>query len=388
MNFMSGKTCTQIGLVGNIILTVLKFIAGIIGHSPAMVADAVHSLSDVVATAVVYVSLKISSKPPDEKHPFGHGHAETLAAFFVGLTLFATSVYIVFEAIHTLKSGHYSQPRILALGAAVISIVIKEAMFRYTLRVGKLTRSTAIVANAWDHRTDAYSSMAALIGIAGAIWGYPFLDPVSCLIIAGFIAKIAWDIFKENINLVMDVVPHEDSIELEKDIKTLILMDKNVLKLSMIRLRPVGAGKYHVGLIINVDENLNVRDSHAIVAKIRDELLEVFSNELIDILIHVAPGQGYQGFAYKETPEDLETKVIEIVNRHPEAKSMHELNIYHLDNKKLITFDIEVDSSSSIKEAHEVAKAIKNEILEMGDIYSVVVHIDHEGSDEIEQVTA
>jgi cation diffusion facilitator family transporter len=206
MDLMSGSTCTKIGLVGNIILTVLKFIAGIVGRSPAMVADAVHSLSDVVATAVVYVSLKISSKPPDEKHPLGHGHAETLAAFFVGLTLFGTAIYIVFEAVHTLSRGDYSEPGKLALVGALVSIVVKELMFRYTLRVGKATKSTAIVANAWDHRSDAYSSLAALVGIAGAILGYPFLDPVSCLIIACFIGKVSIEIFTENINLVMDVM--------------------------------------------------------------------------------------------------------------------------------------------------------------------------------------
>lgn len=380
---MSGKTCTQIGIVGNIILTVLKFFAGIIGHSPAMVADAVHSLSDIVATAVVYVSLKISSKPPDQKHPFGHGHAETLAAFFVGLTLFATAIYIVFEAIHTLRSGEYSEPAKLALIGAIISILIKELMFRYTLRVGKATRSTAIVANAWDHRTDAYSSVAALIGISGAIWGYPFLDPVSCLLIAGFIAKISFDIFKENINLVMDVVPEEDSIELEEDIKNTILTDKNVLKVSMLRLRPVGAGKYHAGMTINVPADLSVMRGHAIAAKVRDNLLRNYSNELIDILVHVAPGNGYQGFVYKKIPKDLANKIADIVNRHPEAKSLHDLNIYHLDKTKLITFDIEVDTSSSIKDAHRVAKEIKDEVMKLGDKYSVVVHIDHEGSDDL-----
>lgn len=382
MDLMSGNTCTKIGLVGNIILTVLKFIAGIVGRSPAMVADAVHSLSDVVATAVVYVSLKISSRPPDQKHPFGHGHAETLAAFFVGLTLFGTAIYIVFEAIHTLRNGEYSKPGVLALAGAVISIVIKELMFRYTLRVGKATKSNAIVANAWDHRSDAYSSLAALIGIGGAIMGYPFLDPVSCLIIAGFIGKVSIDILTENINLVMDVVPEEDSEALENDIKALILMDKSVLDVSMIRLRPVGAGKYHAGIIINVPAGLSVRNGHAIAAKIRSKILNQYSDELIDILIHVAPGKGYKGFAYKRIPKDLEHRIADIVAEHPGATNMHDLNIYHVHKSKLITVDIEVDPSSSIIEAHEIAKDIKNRIMELDDIYTVVVHIDYENSDD------
>lgn len=382
MDLMSGNTCTKIGLVGNILLTVLKFIAGIVGRSPAMVADAVHSLSDVVATAVVYVSLKISSKPPDEEHPFGHGHAETLAAFFVGLTLFGTAIYIVFEAIHTLRGTDYSEPGKLALAGAVISIVIKELMFRYTLRVGKATKSTAIVANAWDHRSDAYSSLAALVGIGGAIMGFPFLDPIACLIIAAFIGKVSIEIFLDNINLVMDVVPDEDSEELENGIKALILRDRSILKVSMVRLRPVGAGRYHAGIIINVPSGLSVRKGHAIAATIRSKLLKKFSDELIDILIHVAPGKGYKGFAYKKVPKDLERNIADIVTKNPDAMNMHDLNIYHLGKRKLITVDIEVDTSLSIIEAHGVAKDIKTKIMDLGDIYTVVVHMDYEGSDD------
>lgn len=382
MDFMSGNTCTKIGLVGNIILTALKFIAGIVGRSPAMVADAVHSLSDVVATAVVYVSLKISSRPPDKEHPFGHGHAETLAAFFVGITLFGTAIYIVFEAIHTMRNGDYSEPGMLALAGALISIVVKELMFRYTLRVGKATKSNAIVANAWDHRSDAYSSLAALVGIGGAIMGFPFLDPVSCLIIAGFIGKVSIEIFAENINLVMDVVPEEDSEALENDIKALILSDKSVLEVSMIRLRPVGAGRYHAGITINVPAGLSVRNGHAIASKIRERILKKYPDEVIDILIHVAPGKGYKGFAYKRIPKDLERRIADIVAEHPDARGMHDLNIYNLHKSKLITVDIEVDTSSTIVAAHEIAKDIKNRIMELDDIYTVVVHIDYENSDD------
>jgi cation diffusion facilitator family transporter len=383
MDLMTGKTCTAIGLVGNIILTILKFMAGILGRSPAMIADAVHSLSDVVATAVVYVSIKISAKPPDEKHPFGHGHAETLAAFFVGLTLFATALFIIFEAIHSLMNAEYSEPAKLALVGAVVSIVVKELMFRYTFRVGKAVKSPAIVANAWDHRSDAYSSLAALIGIFGALMGYPFLDPISCLIIAGFIGKASIEIFTDNINLVMDVVPEEDSADIENSIKELILRDKNILNVSMVRLRPVGAGKYHAGIIINVPAGLNIRKGHAIAARIRGKLLKKHSRELIDVLIHVAPGKGYKGVAYQSIPKDLEQKIAHIVTRHPDASNMHDLNIYQLGRRRLITLDIEVDAASTIIEAHDVAKTIKEQIMELDDIYTVVVHIDYEGSDDL-----
>jgi cation diffusion facilitator family transporter len=382
MNLMSGSTCTAIGLIGNIILTILKFIAGFVGRSPAMVADAVHSLSDVIATAVVYISLKISAKPPDQKHPFGHGHAETLAAFFVGLTLFATAIYIVFEAIHNLIHSEYSEPGKLALVGALVSIVVKELMFRYTLRVGKSIKSTAIIANAWDHRSDAYSSLAALVGIGGALIGYPFFDPISCLIIAGFIGKVSIEIFTDNINLVMDVVPKEDLEDLETDIKEVIYKDRNILKTTMVRLRPVGAGRYHAGIIINVPAGLSVRKGHAIAARLRGKLLKKFPDELVDILIHVAPGKGYKGIAYQSIPKDLEQKIAAIVNNHPDAANMHDLNIYQLGKKRLITVDIEVDTSSTIIEAHGIAKNIKSKIMELGDIYTVVVHIDYEGSDD------
>ena len=382
MNLTSGETCTKLGLIGNIALTVLKYAAGIMGRSPAMVADATHSLSDVIATAVVYCSLKISSKPPDEEHPFGHGHAETIAALFVGLTLFLTGGYIAYGAIISLLRGEYATPGPMALVAAVISIIIKEFMFRYTIYVGKKVKSTAITANAWDHRSDAYSSGAALVGIAGATYGFPYLDPVACLIIAGFIIKVSVDIFLENINLVMDVVP-EEARRLEEDIKELCLKEKAILNASMVRLRPVGAGKYHAGLIINVPAGLSVRKGHAVAANIRKKLLVRFSDELIDIMVHVAPGKGYKGVIYKSTPKDLETLILDIVRDCSEATGMHDLNIFHFEKKKLVTLDIEVDAGLSIEEAHLVAKKIKEEIMRLEDVCSVVIHIDHLGSDGV-----
>jgi cation diffusion facilitator family transporter len=381
MDLLSGKTCTLIGLLGNIILTALKFAAGVLAASPAMVADATHSLSDVVATAVVYLSLRISAKPPDREHQLGHGHAETLSALFVGLTLFATAIYIGYEAVINWMNEDYAQPGRLALAAAAASIVVKEAMFRYTLHVGKKVKSSAIVANAWDHRSDAYSSLAALIGIVGASYGYPFLDPAACLVIAGFIAKVSVEIFRENIDLIMGVVPDKELKKLEQKINSVCRTEKGVLKTSLVNLQPVGAGKYHAGLVINVPAGLSVSRGHAIAARVRQCLLDEIPEELIDVLVHVAPGEGYKGFVYENPPQDLHRKIKAIVANHPEANSMHDLSIYHLGIKRLVTVDIEVDKSMQITQAHKVAKSIKQDVLQMEGICDVVVHIDHLESD-------
>ena len=170
------KTCIQISLGVNIVLTCFKFLAGIFGLSKAMIADALHSLSDILTSGVVYAGVCISELPADEDHPYGHGNAETIAAVLVAFIILGIGAYAGISATLSLMRKQLATPLNIALFAAVFSILIKEALYRYTIKVGKMSNSPAVIADAWHHRSDAYSSVAALVGIVGAKFSLLYLD--------------------------------------------------------------------------------------------------------------------------------------------------------------------------------------------------------------------
>ena len=187
-------------ILGNILLTVFKLFAGIAGHSGAMVSDAIHSMSDVAATAITYFGIRLSRKDADQQHPYGHERVECLVSLLLGLLLFMVGCGIGWEGILKIAGGSYDQltiPSALALAAAIVSILIKEAMYWYTRHYALLLNSTAFMADAWHHRSDALSSVGSLIGIGGAMLGFPVLDPAASIAICLCILKVAFDILKE-----------------------------------------------------------------------------------------------------------------------------------------------------------------------------------------------
>lgn len=194
---------TWIGSIVNFLLLIFKFVAGFLGHSSALVADAVHSLSDFVTDIIVIVFVKISGKPEDEDHKYGHGKYETLATALIGLALFAVGVGLlaggVTKVVEVIKGAILPAPSIVALIAAAVSIVSKEILYRYTVRVGKNLNSQAVIANAWHHRSDAFSSVGTLVGIGGAIFlgeKWRVLDPIAAIVVSAFILKVAIDLIK------------------------------------------------------------------------------------------------------------------------------------------------------------------------------------------------
>jgi len=377
INLNSGKVCTLIGLIANIVLTILKLLLGIIGRSQAMIADALHSFSDIVGTGIVYASLHISEKPPDKEHPYGHGNAETLSALFVAITLLATGIYISWSALYTLWYKNFEAPRYIALIGAIISIIVNEILFHYTIKVGRLTKSSAIIANAYDHRSDAYSSIAALIGISGALLGFPYLDPIAGLVIAILIVKMSLHILKQNVQVLMDSMPDK---ELEEKIIELCMQNENIHKEPIIRLHPVGAGRAVAEVSIAVNENLSVRQGHSIAEQVKHNLLNNLS-DLMDVIIHVDPGTGFDGIVYVIPQGDLEQQVYSLTRNFVGVLDLHNVHLYQIQQKILLTLDIEVDAILSLKEAHIIAHNLKNELLKIEPIGGVNVHIDFEGSD-------
>lgn len=272
------------GAIINIVLTTIKGAAGVIGGSSAMVADAVHSASDIISSAVVYVSLIIAKKPADEEHPFGHGKAEAVSTSIVGLMLIAAGIEIIMAAYHSISSGSLKAPGMIALYAAVLSIVVKELLYRITFKVGKRINSPSTMANALHHRSDAFSSIATFIGIGGAILGFPIMDPIAGAVVALFILKMGYDIIMDAVNQIMDKSPEKNKITL---IKEAILNTPGVESTHDIRVRQSGPF-YLVDLDICVDKNVSLDKAHEIGDTTRENVYKAI-DKISEVRVHIDP---------------------------------------------------------------------------------------------------
>lgn len=280
------RKITLIGMVINILLSVLKFILGIIGFSQALIADAVHSLSDLGTDIAVLLGVRFWSAPPDEKHPYGHGRIETMVTTFIGLALFAVAVRIGYGALVTITSPDIRQPTIFAFCGALLSIILKEVLYRWTLIYGKRIKSTAVIANAWHHRSDALSSMpvavAVVISMINPKWS--FVDHVGALIVSLFIMAAAWKIIKPAL---MDLTDRIVSPEILNEIEQISLNTRGVKSVHAIRARKIGSG-IHVDLHILVDASMTVLRGHDISTEVKHRLLENVE-DIVDVVIHLEP---------------------------------------------------------------------------------------------------
>ena len=275
-----------VGIAGNCALTAFKLAAGILGNSAAMVSDAIHSLSDVLATAIAYVGTKIAQKAPDESHPYGHDRFECLASVVLGAILLATGFGIGYGGVTALISGSAgaTAPGTIALVAAAVSILIKEAMFQYTRHHARRIKSSAFEADAWHHRSDALSSIGALIGIGGARMGYPFMDSVASVVICVFIIKAAYDIFKDAIDKMLDTSCDKDTV---KKLRKVIESQDGVLGISKLATRIFGS-KIYVDVEIEADGNMRLKDAHDIAENVHDAIEHKFEN-VKHCMVHVNP---------------------------------------------------------------------------------------------------
>ncbi|MBN2097615.1 MAG: cation transporter [Candidatus Omnitrophica bacterium] len=278
------KVCIQIGLFTNAALTIFKFFAGIVGLSKAMVADALHSFSDILTTVVVYVGICIAERPADEDHPYGHGNAETIAAAIVALIILGLGIYAAKSAVSSLIQGQFKQPLAIALWAAIASILAKEALFRYTIKVGQLNNNPAVIADAWHHRSDVYSSLAALVGIAGAKISFLYLDPLAGLVVAALIVKIAFPLIRSNIGIMMDEKPNAGLIS---NIEGIVQNCEGVKKIDSIKVHRRGS-HFTIDLELSVDSSISVAEGHKIAARVRDKLRKKIRS-VRDVMVHVNP---------------------------------------------------------------------------------------------------
>lgn len=274
-------------IVGNVLLSIFKLLAGIIAHSNAMISDAIHSASDVFSTIIVLIGIKLSAKNPDKEHPYGHERLECVAAIVLSIILLITGLGIGAEALKTITQEEYTSlqvPGILALIAAIISIAAKEAMYWYTRYYAKKIDSSALLADAWHHRSDAISSIGALIGIAGARLGFPIMDSLASLVIFVFIVKASYDIFMDAMDKMVD---HSCDEETETRLRDCVEKNKNVLGIDLLQTRIFG-NKIYVDVEIAVDGSLSLKEAHGIAEDIHDRIEKNFS-KVKHIMVHVNP---------------------------------------------------------------------------------------------------
>ena len=279
------KKLSRVGIFGNVILAAFKLFAGIFGKSGAMVSDAVHSLSDVFATLIAYIGVRLSKRRADVEHPYGHERLECVASLILGLILAGTGIGIGYAGIRNLLSGETLEiPTALPLVAAVVSIAVKEGMFWYTMHYAKKLDSAAFKADAWHHRSDAISSVGSFIGIGMAKLGFPIMDPVAGLIICVLILKVAFDITKDALEKMLDT---SCSSDFEKQIGAFIAEQPGVVGIDLLHTRQFG-NKIYVDLEITVKRDMSLVDAHAIAERVHKNVEENFPN-VKHVMIHVNP---------------------------------------------------------------------------------------------------
>ncbi len=284
-----------IGILGNVFLAAYKLIAGLLGHSAAMLSDSVHTLSDIFATLIAYIGVIISKKKADTEHPYGHERLECVASLILSVILFATGVGIGASCLRAILNGSYKEnelPGILPVIAAAVSIAVKEAMFWYTMYYANKLKSGAFKADAWHHRSDALSSVGALIGIIGARNGFPILDRIAGIVICAMILFVALGIFKDAVEKMLDTSCDDEFMEkLKEFVLESARKEKKEIGIDLLRTRKFGE-KIYVELEISADGNMPLKEAHEIAELIHDRIEEEYP-DIKHVMIHVNPA-GYK----------------------------------------------------------------------------------------------
>ena len=283
---LKGMRSTFIGIAVNFILAIVKGVAGFLGNSYALIADAIESLGDIFSSLMVYLGLKIASKPADKNHPYGHGKAEPLAAVVVSLGLFIAAIVIIIQSIREIMTPHHA-PAPFTLVILIIVILVKEILFRFVIKVGTSMDSTAVKTDAWHHRSDAITSAAVFIGISAALIGgpgYESADDIAALLASGIIVYNAYRLIRPAIAELMDEVPLESP---EEEVRRVAMGVKGVVGLEKCFIRKVGFD-YYIDLHVIVKGSISVRNGHKISHAVKDAL-RVQNPRIANVLIHIEP---------------------------------------------------------------------------------------------------
>lgn len=362
---------TLIGAVLDLVLGVAKILVGVISHSQALIADGVHSLSDLGTDFVVLYAAKHSHSEADEEHPYGHGRIETVATVILGTALIAVAIGIGYDSIQRLfHPDELAQPGLLALIVAGVSVVSKEAIYHYTMRVAKRVRSNMLKANAWHSRSDAISSVVVMIGVGGTMAGLHYLDAIAAVAVSLMIIKIGWDLAWHSLRELVDTGLEAERVEV---IRQVIQSVDGVHELHMLRTRRMGADAL-ADVHIIVDPKISVSEGHYISESVRTQLIKQVE-EVNDVLVHIDPEDDEKMAPSMGLPSRSEIKAaLEVCWKGmPEAEQIQRITLHYLDGKIWIELALPLARLTDAAHAEERTKALKQAVT-LDYVQNVEVH--------------
>ena len=374
--FAQARKVTWVGTIINIILSGLKLVVGIVGHSEALVADAAHSASDFVTDIALLIGLKVSARPVDETHPYGHGRVETVVSFLMGLALGGVAIGIGWKAVKIIYTREVYHPEVVTVVMAFISVVAKELLYRYTIREGKRIGSPSVVANAWEHRSDAFASLITMLGIGTAIikpeWF--LVEPLVAFGVALLILRISWSITWEAVSELVDTAAQRET---RRAIESAAREVTGVSDVHDLKTRHIGRNVL-ADLHIEVSPRLSVTDSHHISSRVQEAIQQRVGN-VAEVQVHVEPeGERLrQNQKIPVIPDDVvEEQIKQLAYSIERILGLHGLKIRRRGQDLQVDIDIEVDPQMLVSESHALAKKLRHKIMQIDNIKEVMVHVD------------
>ncbi|WP_353572241.1 cation diffusion facilitator family transporter [Candidatus Albibeggiatoa sp. nov. BB20] len=350
--YLTIRNITLIGVIGNILLSFIKLVFGWLGNSQALIADGIHSLSDLISDAVVIVAAKWSTEQADDEHPYGHGRIETLAAVIVGGILIFVAILMLFDAAQRLWEAEYLFiPTMLSLIVAFLSIIIKEALFQYTMIAAKKIRSPMLKANAWHHRTDAISSVIVFLGIIGTFAGFMWLDAVAAIGVSFMIAHVGWELgvrgLKELIDTALDA---EKVTQIEHKIKVI----DGVRTLHMLRTRYMGSHAL-VDVHLLVNPRISVSEGHQIAETARQTLIDEFE-EISEVMVHVDPENDEEHAVRVDLPSRIQIteQLKQCWSGMIAADDIKQVTLHYLGGKISVDVVLPMDTMQNVNDARQL----------------------------------
>jgi len=365
--FRQSKIASWLGISVSSFLAVFKIFAGISGHSQAMLSDGFHTLSDILASTLALTSVKISQKPVDRDHPYGHGKAEPIAALFISLILFAMSIILSYRALNAIFLKLEVMPALLPLLAALISIIVNGLLSQYTYYIGKKYDNLAILASAHDQRADAISSVPALIGIAGARLGFFFFDPLAGFIVAGFIFRMGIKVIRPSLRELMDTSLPENLID---EIRKVALSIEGVRKIDEIKTRRVG-WQNSIDLSVEIDAHLSIEEGHQISNDIEKLLVKKLRN-IGNIMIHINPG--LQDKEEENRKLGIITGILQ--SHYRKFVNFHDLSIVRKGSEEQVFLHLVLAKKIKVEEAHRICNHLERDIKRELPNFKVLIHVE------------
>lgn len=370
--FAAMRRVTLVGALINIVVSAAQITGGVFAHSQALIADGLHTLSDLISDAVVLFAAKHGSQDADEEHPYGHRRIETLGSVFVGLALVGVAAAIGVNAGERLfHPGRLLSPEPLALAFAALAIVSKEALYHYTVHVAKRVRSSLLRANAWHHRSDVFSSLVVFAGIGGTLLGLPYLDAIAAIVVAVMIVRIGWQLASSGARELIDTALEPEEVEA---IRHAILDTDGVSGLHMLRTRRMG-GEALADVHILVNSRISVSEGHRISEAVEHRLIEEFE-EMSDVTVHIDPEDDEREAACAGLPlrSELMTRLRVQWKRIPASSLLENVGLHYLDGHVHLELFLSLGEMSGTEEAKQIARDLTEACKLLPEVGEVTVY--------------